>query len=638
MSEIPPDDWLNWDEAARSGKWPDLFADAVRFRRTDHAALIDAAAFVETYALESQRPAMLLRLRQAESADWAGMIARAAAEHDLDGLRQVWAMIKAGAPADRRDGLLRRVQAAAVASQKTIDREAGKAAATAPAPRQRAEAPGPARRPSNPAADRPARRPSPSPDPVPAARAETEDGDGGDDRTARLARMQDAEAQRWAWELGRQTAKGNEKRAKVGGAEVVLTDRMVAESLDEWHEAVQVEGEPVLYVSSPMWTGKTLAALLCARRNLPTPVPVSDTSILWELPRRKGGRMLRVLGWADPSAEVLAGDVLAEFDVNAQHLAVAGTTQLGDGEPTHVLDAEGTTAWITAAWVRKAKISGRNVQLTAEGYRVGLVELVMRPGYVVLAAAPDLSGQPAHVRGAYARVTAGWVLPMPLAEYLVRDRGLVLDIAEAVFWDTRREYDQRKGQEVDVKAYGRRLEGWAQVVTRARKVLSERGAGNDEHPASLALSVLKPMYSEFTGAFLRSTTYNVDRKSGEPTPWLRPDWYDQIVSRASANMLRALDKAHAAGLVVVAGIKDAVWAVVPAASDGRPTAPAGLEISSQGGKWKLARWAVADDAILDAVAKRRPVPVREAVAAVHYAREQAAAKARNAAQAGAVTA
>lgn len=622
MAELPTEDGLNWDEAAQAGEWVELFAAAARLRVTDREALAVASVFVESYAPEDQRPAMLLRLHQADRADWEGMIAKAAAEHDLEGLRQVWAMINAAVPGERGAGLLRRVERAAKTSRKTLDREAAKAAAAEPALRDRTERRATAQGLDRPAVSRPATRKSSAPggEPAPAPQAEARTVDA--DQAAKLARMREAQAQRWAWELGRQTAKGNEKRAKVGGAPVVLTVGMVADSLAEWHDAVQVEGEPVLFVSSPMWTGKCLASLLCARRNLPKPVPVPDTSIIWQLPHRKSGRMLRVLSWMDPAGEVLAGDVVAEFDVNAQHLAAAGVTQLGDGEPTHVLDAEGTAAWITAAWVRKTKLSSRT-PLTDEGYRIGFAELVKRPGYVVLASTPDLSDQPSHVQGAFARVAAGWILPMPLALYLVHDRGVVLDVAESVFWDTRTVYDPKKQKNVEVNAYGRRLEGWTNVITKGRNQLIEHAAGADEHPAALALSVLKPVYSEFTGAFLRSVDYNRDRRTGEPTPWLRPDWYDQLVARASANMLRVLDKARAGGFTAIAGIKDAVWFVVPPSTHGRPTVPAGLEISTQSGKWKLARWAEVDDDILDAVAKQRPVPVREAVAAAHYAREGA---------------
>uniref|UniRef100_UPI003F490D9E hypothetical protein n=1 Tax=Saccharothrix espanaensis TaxID=103731 RepID=UPI003F490D9E len=85
---------------------------------------------------------------------------------------------------------------------------------------------------------------------------------------------------------------------------------------------------------------------------------------------------------------------------------------LGDGEPTHHLDADDLADW-------------------------DVDTLTRCPGYVVLAAAPDLAGRPAHVRGAFARVTAGTVLAMPFARYLAHDHGVHLDLTEALIWHER---------------------------------------------------------------------------------------------------------------------------------------------------------------------------------------------------------
>lgn len=590
-----------WPELIARGEWSAVIADAVRLR--DVEALRNAAALVEACVDQAERGPLLRRIQRVERGQWEALIADAAAAHDLDGLREVWTLVGAGAPADRRPRLLTLLERAASTTKKTLDREARKRGEQPPA----APAPSPAVDNARPV-DGPTQQAAPDASPV-TAKVEASEV---------AARLEAAELDRWRKTLRAAVRRMNDQRALMGLPALEVSDEQEAAALDEWHAALQVEGDPLKFVTGPAWTGLCLARWLCKRYPaIPTPEAVPEGSRLWAIAH--GGKLLRIVGWGDTSAVLSLGDAVVEVDVNAQHAAAARVVLLGDGEPTHVLDAAGI-----AEWGRR----GKRAKLTAQGK---LIELTKRPGYVVLAAAPDFdlvpdpSKLPAHVVKAFARVTEGWTLPTPLARYLADDHQVPLQLAEAIIWDTREVFDPRKQKMVEVNAYGKRLNRWAETIIDGRTTLIERGHGQPEdHPARLAMAVLKPVYSQFTGAFLRSVDYNVEKIAGQlpkPTGWLRPDWYDQLVAHASANMLRALDKAHQKGHRALAALKDAVWFAAPVPADGSaPAVPAGLDESTQVGKFKVNRWAVANEKILAARKYGRPVPLREAVTAAHIAR------------------
>lgn len=365
------------------------------------------------------------------------------------------------------------------------------------------------------------------------------------------------------------------------------TVEQAAAALAEWHTAFTVGGQPLRFVSSPGWTGVCLARWISRRYPgaAPEPEPVPEDSRVWEL--TTSSRILRVVGWVDPDMPPALGQQVTELDVNEQYVAAARSAELGDGEPTE-LDAAAVDA-----------------------YEGGMLALTRCPGYLVLAATPDLSGCPGHIRGAFSEAAAGSILPTPLAALLVRDHKVTLAVAEAVIWGTENVRDQRTGATKKVRRFGRRLTKWSEVMTEGLAELDERCQGQPaDHPAALARKVGKVVYTRFLGAFLRSPDHN-------PSGYLQPGWYDQNVATASANMLRALDKAVALGWTPMGGLKDSVWFTDATAK----VSPSGMEISSMPGKWKHTRWGTVDDALVHAHATGYPQTLRDAVIAVNKHRQ-----------------
>lgn len=339
--------------------------------------------------------------------------------------------------------------------------------------------------------------------------------------------------------------------ARLQGLELSREDALAA--LAVWREQVTVDGQPLHYVRSPGWTGATLLTWLCARYSqLTPPAQLAEDSVVWEI-TQAGSTVMRVLGWTLPDRCPAEGDTFVEYDVTAQYLAAMRSTLLGDGEPI-ILDSDALAAW-------------------------SQVDLVKRPGWIELATAPDLTGLPDHVQAAFARLDAGSILPTPLAGYLVRDHGLALDVDRAVIWDRK-----SKGEK-DVRAYGPRLSRVAEELAASRDRLLALVAADPAHPARYTLALLKDVYARYASGFLRSDKHN-------ETP--RPDWADMIAGTASANSLRAQDKAVAGGWSPAGQSADSVWFVLDVDPAQVPEVkPAGLEISNQPGKWHLNRWGAA---------------------------------------------
>lgn len=531
--------------------------------------------------------------------DWDALL-RACAD-GVEQLRRLYDMVRAYAPQHLKPGLLRRVEAAGRAARKKADRLAA----------ERGEAP---------QQPRPATAPSPvapvasTPAPVAPVPVDQPAGEAAAPPALSSGRPLPPERRHRGFELD----EGDEFADFAAAVRYELEldglpdvpDERVAQALAAWHDAVAVQGDRLRFVSWTGWTGICLAMWLAGRYpQMGRPEPVPSGSRVWALSR--SARKLLTFGWLDQDVRLAAGRVVCEMDVNAQFLAAARSALCGDGEPIE-LDAAQAAEW-------------------------DQLDLVRLPGYVVLASPPDLSGLPRHAVGAFAGLLSGRkdLLPNPLAVYLVRDHGVRLDIGEAVVWHTRTVTDDRTGKPETVTAYGKRLAKWAEVLTDGRAMLTTAAAGQSwDHPARLALTVLKRTYSKTIGSMLRSTRHNTLR--GKPTGWLRPDWYDQVIATASANLLRSLDKAAKAGWTVLGGLKDSVWLVadgvdVPPDPD-IPAAPvrrdgdrlvrlSGMEVDPvRPGRWKLARHAVVDGGLLEVFGKRRPQPFRKALGEADQAR------------------
>ncbi|GAA4890759.1 hypothetical protein [Saccharopolyspora cebuensis] len=350
-----------------------------------------------------------------------------------------------------------------------------------------------------------------------------------------------------------------------------------AVALERWHEHVQVSGQPLRFVSNAGRTGIVAFEWLTARHGAMRMPAQLASERAWELARSQ--RVLRVLSWTDPEVPLTPEQHVVETDVHAQYLAAAHSTKCGDGEPDQ-LDTD--------------ELAG-----------IDPLALVKVPGYLTLAAAPDLRSCPPHVQHAFAGLEPGSVLPTPLAAYLVRDHQVALPLESAVAWWR----DRRDEHGKTIHPYGPRLSRWAGLFVPAREQLL-RARHDGDHAAGLAVQVLKSTYSTFLGGLLRSVEHN-------DTDTLRPDWSDQVMAQASANMLRHLDKVWAASAArPLGGMKDAVWWP----TDTTLTLPEGLQISDehaerpwQPGKWHPTRWTPATDEIRTAHTNGTPTALRKAI-------------------------
>lgn len=181
------------------------------------------------------------------------------------------------------------------------------------------------------------------------------------------------------------------------------------------------------------------------------------------------------------------------------------------------------------------------------GHRVSDLKL---PGYVRVTTAPDLSCVPVHTQGAFRQLTAGSWLPMPAVKYLT-GCGVQLDTSDVIVWPRN----------------GERLRVWGTHVRNALATLT----GNDLADRMARMAV-KAIYHAFMGGWLRSEGAN-------KTELLRPDWNDMVVSTARCNLLRHLDR-YPDDRPLAAITDSVMWRGGP---------PAGLELTSQPGKWKVTR-------------------------------------------------
>lgn len=517
--------------------------------------------------------------------DWPTIVQTLRADGHVENvqeLRNLWSLVGEFAPADQRQSLQRRIEAMARAAAKTAARlekerqqnpDTTSTTSTAPAAPIAADEP--------PAADPSTTPHTEHPKPATSARPQP---------NRRFTLEADEELRQFIKTVNK------ERRAR---ALPNVTDDQAAEALQLWHETLTVQENPLRFVSWPGYTGLCLAMWLAARNGKAvTPQAVPAGSRVWELARSR--RKITTLAWLDTTDLPGLDTLVCELDINCQYLAAARSALLGDGEPIE-LDRAALADW-------------------------DLLKLVKLPGYVILGSAPDLSGLPQHAQLAFAAAREGTVLPTPLAVYLVRDHKVPLDIAEAVVWHQREEHDERTGRTTLVNAYGKRLEPWAKVLEDGRAALADAARDQDDnHPAVLAGLVLKRTYSQFLGAILTSPKHNRD-KNDQPTGWLRPDWRDQIIGTASANMLRALDKAVRAGWRVLGGLKDSAWLVAEdvdtsehphrpyrRSADGDWEPLSGMEVNDLPGRWKLTRWANEDELLLAVHATGRPQRFRKAL-------------------------
>jgi len=113
--------------------------------------------------------------------------------------------------------------------------------------------------------------------------------------------------------------------------------------------------------------------------------------------------------------------------------------------------------------------------------------------------------------------------------------------------------------------------------------------GRATSPASLALLILKRMYSTMLGGMLNAPDHN-------PTAYLRPDWAWMVKAAAAASMWRQLCRLEHPPAAVLA--PDAALFIGPE--------PPALTYSGQHGKWKLERAGQLDTAMRDAIRRGQP--------------------------------
>jgi hypothetical protein len=239
------------------------------------------------------------------------------------------------------------------------------------------------------------------------------------------------------------------------------------------------------------------------------------------------------------------GEHVTAMDVRGQYLAAAGTIDLGTGTPDQY------------------------------GARDDTAELFKLPGYVELAA--PVPGAPAPFQG----LCAGDWLTHPVARYLATDLGLDVSAAGGWVW--------AKGN------HRRWMNAWTNVFRDAHQTLTAR----DDLAGRYALAAVKAVYVAFLGGWLRSEKNN-------PSATLRPDWAEQIVGRAWANLFRGIAKADRPPV--------AVWRDTAYFLDGHsPSVPPGLPVGPELGKFKIDKYGPVTGALIAAWSSRSPKALRDAV-------------------------
>lgn len=285
---------------------------------------------------------------------------------------------------------------------------------------------------------------------------------------------------------GAETA--DDDREAWGRAVRKMTDDASEEDIEAARRIFHEVTGGIRWVSYSGQVGQAWFASLAARYpSMKAPAPLTSPKVA-EI--TEAGPLTRINYTVKPRANVkAAGKFVTSYDLNGQHMAAAGSAELGDGEP---------------------KVIERPRDITG---------LTGHPGYV-LTSAPVKTGHPA-----FGTIEPGTWLAMPLARFLVRDLGLTVPAAEVVYWPD----------------HGRRMSVYVARYRDARERLMK---AEPTEATRLALAMLKSQANAFVGMF-HSKTYS---HGG----FYRPDWYDQIVATAEANALRALAKCKTAPVAKMA--------------------------------------------------------------------------------------
>lgn len=283
-----------------------------------------------------------------------------------------------------------------------------------------------------------------------------------------------------------------------------LTDDLTDEGIESGRAIFHQVTDGVRWVSYPGQVGQAWFARLAASFPSMKPPAALVSPKVAEI--TEAGPLTRVNYTVKPKATIKRGrHFVTSYDLNGQHMAAAGSAELGDGEPRAI--------------ERPRDIDG----------------LTGLPGYVKTARAIR-TGHPA-----FGTIVAGTWVAMPLVRFLTRDLGLTVPAAEVVYWPD----------------HGRRLSAYVGRYRDARELLM---SAEPSEGTRLALAMLKSQANAFVGMF-HSSTYS---HGG----FYRPDWYDQIVATAEANALRALAKCGAAPVAKMADSAYWIAETAPYVPDG----------------------------------------------------------------------
>ena len=162
---------------------------------------------------------------------------------------------------------------------------------------------------------------------------------------------------------------------------------------------------------------------------------------------------------------------------------------------------------------------------------------------------------------AYGTLAKGEWVTMPHVKFLTADLGSISQRRGSCYWG-------RGNASKHMATFVARYRG-------AREVMD----GREGLPAEYARKAIKAVANKTIG-MLRSEEHN-------RTEFYTPDWYDQIVATAEANLLRHLRKIERAGGGLPVGkCADGAWWVSGTERSIRP----GLRNPPSFGKWKLEKW------------------------------------------------
>lgn len=346
---------------------------------------------------------------------------------------------------------------------------------------------------------------------------------------------------------GRQRGTGRLRAVPADGPDPAQVPDLVACLADLGIEVTTAQGADVLAhwhraTGGAAWTSRRPAAVGLAM--LAATTGRSGTAARGLLQARRDEVMPD--GWAhpmistdhvDPTAPINSGtECVSEFDINGQFLSAAGIALGTSADP---------------------------LEIKAPRKPESLVKL---PGYVRLAS--DHSCSDPALMG---RLSAGTVLPMPIAQYMVRHLDMRLDLDAALVW--------QDGQ------HRPHLAAWQGRMRAARAdLMAAEGPG-----ARVALKLVKSVSAALLGGMLASTRANRSQ-------FLRPDWTHMVKAEAKCRQLIAVRRIREAGGLVSGAFMDAI--IVP--STGPGDTPPTMQVSDQLGKWKLSRHVAVSESIITA--------------------------------------